>query len=40
MLSSDASWLVRAVVVVLGAVAFTSMHSYWREHGHPATGTP
>lgn len=37
---SDASWLVRVVVIVLGAVVLASMHAYWREHGDPATGAP
>jgi hypothetical protein len=40
MLLSDARWLVRIAVIVLGALVLASMHAYWREHGMPADGTP
>jgi hypothetical protein len=38
MLGSDASWPVRAVVIVVGTIVIASIHAYWREHGMPADG--
>ena len=39
MLFSDASWLVRIVVIVVGTFLIASIHAYWRVHGMPADGT-
>jgi hypothetical protein len=40
MVSSDAGWVVRALVIALGTVVIASIHAYWRVHGMPARGTP
>jgi hypothetical protein len=40
MVSSDAGWAVRGVVIALGTFVIASIHVYWRVHGMPARGTP
>lgn len=40
MLTSDASWLVRTVVVVVGTVVIASVNVQWREYGMPRRGAP